>query len=411
MILNKILDKRGEHMQQVYIVSAVRTPIGRFGGALADLSPVDLGAIAMRSALQRAGISGDRIDLYIFGNVLRAGHGQLLPRQAATKAGIPETVNGYAIDMVCSSGMMSVMSAATTIATGEADLVLTGGMESMSQTGLLMSHRVRWGCKLITDASEPMIDLVMRDGLSDPITAEKMGEQAERLAKAYDVSRYALDEVACLSHEQAMNATQQGLLQKEIVPIEVKSRKGVQLIEKDEGIRAETTMEKLAQLKPAFSPDGLFTAGNSSQLSDGAAALVLASPKAVEEHGLQPIARIVKGAWAGGEAWRYPEIPIHAVKKLLDKLKMKIDDFDLFENNEAFALSSVLFNRVLGVPYDKLNVYGGAIALGHPIGASGARILVTLLNALQETNGHLGLTSVCHGSGGGTAIAIERCVP
>ncbi|WP_416672982.1 thiolase family protein [Egbenema bharatensis] len=395
-------------MQQVYIVSAVRTPIGRFGGALASFSPVDLGAIAMQAALQRANVSGDFVDLYIFGNVLRAGHGQLLPRQAAFKAGIPETANGYAVDMVCSSGMMSVMNAATAIAAGEADLVLAGGMESMSQTGMLLSHRMRWGCKLIMDASEQVIDLVVRDGLSDPITAEKMGEQAERLAKAYKVTRNELDEVALCSQEQAMNATQQGFLHREIVPIEVAGKKGMQLVEKDEGIRPETTLEKLSSLKPAFSADGVFTAGNSSQLSDGAAALVLASPKAVEAYGLKPIARIVKGTWAGGEAWRYPEIPIHAVKKLLDKLKMQATDFDFFENNEAFALSSVLFNRILGIPYDKLNVFGGAIALGHPIGASGARILVTLLNALQEKNGHMGLASVCHGSGGGTAIAIER---
>ncbi|PSB63495.1 acetyl-CoA C-acyltransferase, partial [filamentous cyanobacterium CCP1] len=278
----------------------------------------------------------------------------------------------------------------------------------MSQTGMLLSHRMRWGCKLIMDASEQVVDLVVRDGLSDPITSEKMGEQAERLAQAYNVTRNELDEVALYSHEQAMNATQQGFLHREIVPIEVEGKKGAQLVEKDEGIRPETTLQKLSSLKPAFSKDGVFTAGNSSQLSDGAAALVLASPKAVEAYGLKPIARIVKGTWAGGETWRYPEIPIHAVKKLLDKLKMQTTDFDFFENNEAFALSSVLFNRILGIPYDKLNVFGGAIALGHPIGASGARILVTLLNALQEKNGHMGLASVCHGSGGGTAIAIER---
>lgn len=395
-------------MQQVYIVSAVRTPFGRFGGVLADFSPVDLGAISMRAALQRAGVSGEFIDLYIFGNVLRSGHGQLLPRQAALKAGIPETANGYAVDMVCSSGMMSVMSAATAITSGEADIVLAGGMESMSQSGLLLSHRVRWGCKLLLNSPEQIIDLLVCDGLSDHTTSEMMGEQAERLAEAYDVTRNELDEVALYSQERATSATQQGLLHKEIVPIEVKGKKGVQLVEKDEGIRFDTTREKLTELKPAFKADGVFTAGNSSQISDGAAALVLASPRAVEEHGLKPVARIIRGTWAGGETWRYPEVPIQAVKKLLDKLKMKITDFDLFENNEAFALSNILFNRILGVPYDKLNVYGGAIALGHPIGASGARILVTLLNALQEKNGQLGLAAVCHGTGGGTAIAIER---
>jgi len=395
-------------MQHVYVISALRTPIGRFGGILADLSPVELGAVSMRAALKQAGISGELVDLYIFGNVLRSGHGQLLPRQAAFKAGIPDTANGFAVDMVCSSGMMSVISGATAIAAGEADIVLAGGMESMSQSGLMLSHRVRWGCKLLMNASESIIDLLVCDGLSDPITAEKMGDQAERLAAAYGVTRNELDEVALYSQERANSATQAGFLSREIVPVTVQGKRGEQLIEKDEGIRPDTTRQKLAELKPVFKSDGVLTAGNSSQISDGAAALVLASAKAVEAHGLKPIARIIKGVWAGGETWRYPEIPIHAVKKLLDKLNMKTTDFDLFENNEAFALSSVLFNRILGIPHDKLNVYGGAIALGHPIGASGARILVTLVNALQEQNGHLGLAAVCHGSGGGTAIALER---
>ena len=393
---------------EVYIVSAVRTPLGRFGGVLADLSPVDLGAISMRAALERAGVPGEAIDLYIFGNVLRSGHGQLLPRQAALKAGIPDTANGYAVDMVCSSGMMSVMSGATAIASGEADIVLAGGMESMSQSGLMLSHKVRWGCKLLFNSSEQIIDLLICDGLSDTTTSQRMGDQAERLAELYHVTRDELDEVSLYSQERATLATGQGLFQKEIIPIEVKGKKGLQLVEKDEGIRLDTTREKLADLKPAFKDDGVFTAGNSSQISDGAAALVLASAKAVQEHGLKPLGRIIKGTWAGGETWRFPEVPIQAVKKLLDKLNMKTTDFDLFENNEAFALSNILFNRFLGIPYDKLNVNGGAIALGHPIGASGARILVTLLNALQQRDGHFGLASVCHGTGGGTAMAIER---
>ena len=395
-------------MQQAYIVSAARTPMGRFGGALATVSPVELGAIAMAEALQRAGVSGEWIDLYIFGNVLRAGHGQLLPRQAALKAGIPDTANGYAVDMVCSSGMMSVINAATAIACGEADIVLAGGLESMSQSGFFLSHRMRWGYKLLQDPPEQIIDLLLADGLCDPTTDEKMGEQAERLANAYEIPRPELDEVAFYSHERASNATQQGFLQKEIVPIEIKGSKGTQVVEKDEGIRPDTTIEKLAQLKPAFQVNGVLTAGNSSQLSDGAAALVLASPRAIEKYGLKPLARIMGGTLSGGETWRYPEAPIQTVKKLLDKLNLQISDFDLFENNEAFALSNVLFHRILGVPHEKLNVYGGAIALGHPIGASGARILVTLLNALEGKNGHLGLASVCHGTGGGTALAIER---
>lgn len=395
-------------MEEAYIVSAVRTPLGRFGGVLAAFSPVDLGAIAMRAALERAGVSGEALDLYIFGNVLRAGHGQSLPRQAAFKAGIPETVNGYAVDMVCSSGMMSVMNAATAIRCGEAEIVLAGGMESMTQTGFFLSHRARWGYKFLLGAPEQLTDILLYDGLTDPTTAEAMGEQAERLAAAYQVTRNDLDKVALYSQQRAAIATEQGCFKKEIVPIEVKGKKGLQLVDKDEGIRPETTLESLAKLKPAFIEDGVFTPGNSSQISDGAAALVLASKSAVERYGLVPKARVIGGTWVGGEAWRFPEIPILAVNKLLDKLKMRIYDFDVFENNEAFALSNVLFNRVLGVPYEKLNVYGGAIALGHPIGASGARIIVTLLNALQEKNGQLGLAAVCHGTGGGTAIALER---
>ena len=395
-------------MEEVYIVSAVRTPLGRFGGTLAGFSPVDLGAHAMRAALEQAGVPGDALDLYIFGNVLRAGHGQSLPRQAAFKAKIPETVNGYAVDMVCSSGMMSVMNAATTIRSRDAEIVLAGGMESMSQAGFFLSHRARWGYKLLLGSPEQLTDTLLYDGLTDPTTSETMGEQAERLAAAYNVTRPDLDEVAFYSQKRAAIATEQGWFKREIVPIEISGKKGSQLMDTDEGIRLETTLESLAKLKPAFREDGVFTAGNSSQISDGAAALVLASARAVERYGLKPLARVVGGAWIGGETWRFPEVPILAVNKLLDKLKMRIYDFDLFENNEAFALSSVLFNRVLGVPYEKLNVYGGAIALGHPIGASGARIIVTLLNALQQRNGQLGLAAVCHGTGGGTAIALER---
>jgi acetyl-CoA C-acetyltransferase len=395
-------------MEEVYIVSAVRTPLGRFGGALAAFSPVDLGAHAMRAALEQAGVPGDALDLYIFGNVLRAGHGQSVPRQAAFKAKIPETVNGYAVDMVCSSGMMSVMNAATTIRSGDAEIVLAGGMESMSQAGFFLSHRARWGYKLLLGSPEQLTDTLLYDGLTDPTTSETMGEQAERLAAAYNVTRPDLDEVAYYSQKRAAIATEQGWFKREIVPIEIQGKKGSQLMDTDEGIRLETTLESLAKLKPAFGEDGVFTAGNSSQISDGAAALVLASARAVERYGLKPLARVVGGAWIGGETWRFPEVPILAVNKLLEKLKMRIYDFDLFENNEAFALSSVLFNRVLGVPYEKLNVYGGAIALGHPIGASGARIIVTLLNALQQRNGQLGLAAVCHGTGGGTAIALER---
>jgi acetyl-CoA C-acetyltransferase len=395
-------------MQQAYIVSAVRTPLGRFGGGLAGLSPVDLGAIAMHAALERSSVPKEALDLYILGNVLRAGHGQSLPRQAAFKAGIPETVDGYAVDMVCSSGMISVINAATSIRAGEAEIVLAGGMESMSQTGFFLSHRARWGYKTLLGSPEQVTDLLLYDGLTDATTGETMGTQAERLAAVYQVTRAKLDEVAFQSQQRAAIATEKGWFQSEIIPVEVTGKKGTQVIDRDEGIRSETTKESLAKLKPAFQEDGIFTAGNSSQISDGAAALVLASKSAVEKYGLKPIARFMGGVWIGGESWRFSEVPILAVNKLLDKLKLSITDFDLFENNEAFALSSVLFHRQLGIPYEKLNVYGGAIALGHPIGASGARIIVTLLNALQQRNKQMGLAAICHGTGGGTAIAVER---
>jgi acetyl-CoA C-acetyltransferase len=317
-------------------------------------------------------------------------------------------VNGYAVDMVCSSGMMSLINATMAIRAGEADIVLAGGMESMSQTGFFLSHRARWGYKSLVGAPESLTDLLLSDGLTDATTGEGMGEQAERLAATYGFTRKDLDEVALYSHQRAAAATQRGSFKNEIVPIKVETKQGTQLVDNDEGIRPNTTLESLTKLRPAFKPDGVLTAGNSSPLSDGAAALILASSSAVERYGLKPIAKVLGGTWAGGETWRFPEIPIWAVKKLLEKLNLRISDFDLFENNEAFAVSNLLFNQMLGVPPEKLNVNGGAIALGHPIGASGARLVVTLLNALKEQNKTLGIASLCHGTGGGTAIAVER---
>lgn len=395
-------------MREVYVVAAVRTPIGKFGGVFKDVSPVDLGAHAMREALVRAGVEGKALDLYIFGNVLRAGHGQLLPRQAALKAGIPKEVDGYQVDMVCASGMMAALNAVQFLRTGEAHLVLAGGMESMSQAGFYLSHRARWGYKFLLGAPENLQDILLRDGLSDPFTGEAMGEQAERLAQDHGVTRQEIDEAAYLSHKRAAEATEKGLFAWEIAPMEVQGRKVPVVVDRDEGIRPETTLESLAALRPAFKKDGVLTAGNSSQISDGAAALLLASEEAVKAHGLKPIAKVLGGAWAAGEPWRFPEAPIPAAKRLLDRLGMRVSDFGLFENNEAFALNNVLFSRLLGVPYERLNVFGGAVALGHPIGASGARILVTLLNALRAKGEERGLAAICHGTGGSVAFAVER---
>ncbi|MCE2668187.1 MAG: acetyl-CoA acetyltransferase PhaA [Microcystis sp.] len=395
-------------MQEVYIVAAVRTPIGRFGGGLMGLSPADLGATVMKSALEIANLPPEALDLYIFGNVLGSGHGQLIPRQAAIKAGIPVSVDGYRVDMVCSSGMIAVSNAATSIRAGEADLVLAGGIESMSQTGFFLSHRARWGYKFLMGAPEQLTDLLLHDGLTDATTTEGMGSQVDRLCLDRGVSRQALDEIAALSHQRAATATEKGWFKGEIVPIELKSKKGSTIIAQDEGIRSDSTPEGLGKLRPAFNPSGVLTAGNSSQISDGAAAILLASQKAVDQYGLKPIAKILGGAVGAGKTDRFPEFPVLAVKKLLSSLDKTIEDFDLVENNEAFALNNLLFEMDLGLAREKQNVHGGAIALGHPIGASGARILVTLINALKVQDKTLGMGAICHGTGGGTAIAIER---
>jgi acetyl-CoA C-acetyltransferase len=395
-------------MGEVYIVSGVRTPIGRFGGALMDFSPSDLGAHAMKAALQNAGVSGKELDLYIMGNVLRAGHGQLVPRQAAIKAGIPQEVDGYAVDMVCSSGMMSVMNAATAIKAEQADLVLAGGIESMSQAGFSLSYKARWGYKLLMGTPEQLRDTLLYDGLTDPFAAGIMGELAERLVSEYEITREELDQVAYYSQQRAANATKSGLFRKEIAPVETSLHGEKVVLDFDEGIRGESTLDGLAKLRPAFTKHGLLTVGNSSQISDGAAALILASEAAVRRHNLHPLARILAGVWAAGESWRYVEAPVAAVKKLLEKLGKTIDHFDLIENNEAFAVNSVLFTKLLGIDYERLNVNGGAIALGHPIGCTGARILVTLLNSLRERRAKHGLAALCHGTGGATAVAVER---
>lgn len=395
-------------MEDVFVVSAVRSPIGRFGGSLKDHSPVDLAAHVMSAAVERSGVDAGALDLYLFGNILRAGYGQLIPRQAAFKAGIPDHVDGVALDMVCSSGMMSVMQAATMIRAGEADLLLAGGVESMSGAGFHLSSRARWGYKFLMGAPEGLVDVLLQDGLSDPISGEAMGNQAERLAAEKGVSREAVDGMAAASHQRAAAAWDAGHFDAEVAPMQIRVKRDLVDLVRDEGIRADTTMESLSTLRPAFTKDGVLTAGNASQISDGAAALVLASGKAVKAHGLTPIARFIGGAWSAGETWRFPEAPIPAVRRLMDRTGAQVSDFDLYENNEAFALNSVLFCDMLGVSPEALNVHGGAVALGHPIGCSGARILVTLIHALATHDRSRGLAAICHGTGGATAVSLER---
>jgi acetyl-CoA C-acetyltransferase len=391
-------------MENVYIVSAVRTPIGRFGGAYRDIHPADLGAITIKEALYRGKVDPKDVEITIMGNILRAGHGQDIARQASVKAGIPMEVDGYSIDMVCSSGMMSVMNAVQMIKSGDADVVVAGGVESMSQSMLAVRSNIRWGVKTIMPPNKvEFIDTMQMDGLTDPFNMKLMGQEADMVAKSHDFTRRELDEVAYQSQKRAYEATVKGLMKDELVNVEINGQK----ITVDEGIRPDTSLEKLEKLRPAFTQDGFHTAGNSSQLSDGASAMVLMSERVAKERGLEPLAKVLGYSWAGIESWKFTEAPIFAVKKLLKKLNAEITDFDYFENNEAFAVNSVLANRYLGIPYDKLNVFGGAIAIGHPIGASGARIITTLINVLSKMDGKKGIASICHGTGGSTAIAIE----
>jgi len=395
-------------MPDVYIVDAVRTPIGSFGGALKDHSAVDLAAHVMAASIERSGAPAEALDMVIFGNILRAGQGQLVTRQAARKAGVPDSVDGFTVDMVCSSGMLSLMQAATMIKAGEADLLLTGGTESMSGTGFYLSHRARWGYKFLMGNPEGLTDLLLHDGLTDPFSGEAMGVQTEQLAAEKGITRAQLDEVAALSHERAERAWAEGAFDAEVVPIEYRVKRDMVELGKDQGIRAGTTAASLGNLRPAFTSDGVLTAGNSSQISDGASAIMVASESAVKKYDLKPLARVMASSWAAGAPWRFPEAPVPAVEKVLQKTGHSIKDFGLFENNEAFSLNTVLMRDMLGVPYELLNVHGGAIALGHPIGCSGARIVTTLVHGMHRHGVDRGIASICHGTGGGTAVALER---
>jgi len=389
-------------MKEVYVVSGARTPIGKLLGMLSKLSPVELGAHVVKGALIKGSVPFEAVDMVVMGNVLRAGHGQDLARQISIRAGIRPEVDAYSVDMVCSSGMMSFINAVQQIKGDDSQVVVAGGTESMSNAPFVTDSMPRYGVKFARGGLR-LSDSLLIDGLTDPFNQKLMGEEADMVARKFDISRKELDEVSYESHRRAAYATDNGKFKEEILQIQL----GGISLDKDEGIRRDTTMEKLSRLPPAFGPEGLHTAGSSSQMSDGAAALVLASGDAVKRYKLEPIAKVLGYSWTGIESWRFTEAPIIAIKKLLSKLDMNLSQFDFFENNEAFAVSSVLFNKLLEVPYEVLDVYGGAIALGHPIGASGSRIIVTLLNVLKERGGRRGIASLCHGIGGATAVALE----
>ncbi|MGB9775655.1 MAG: acetyl-CoA C-acetyltransferase [Anaerolineae bacterium] len=392
------------HTREPVIVSAARTPIGRFQGTLAPLSAPELGAVAIRAAVERAGIDPALVEEVLMGNVVQAGVGQAPARQAAIKAGLPPTVGATTVNKVCGSGLKAVMLAAAMIATGDGDVFVAGGMESMNN-GPYMLKQARFGYRL---GDGKLVDATVHDGLWCPFQDWHMGNAAEWIAREYGLTRQELDEYAYRSHMKAIAAMDEGRFKEEIVPVQVPQPKGSPILfDTDECPRRDTSLEALARLKPAFQPDGIVTAGNSPGITDGAAALVVMSRGKAEELGLRPLARIVAYAQAAVEPLKIFTAPIFAVRKLWAKTGTSVDDYDLYEVNEAFAAQVVADGKELGLPWEKVNVNGGAIALGHPIGCSGARILVTLIYALRQRGLRRGLATLCLGGGEAVAMAVE----
>lgn len=386
------------------IVSAVRTPIGKFKGALTPLSASDLGAIAVRSAVERAGIDPAGIDEVLMGNVVQAGQGQAPARQAGIKAGIPASVGATTVNKICGSGLKTLMMAAAMIAAGDGDTFVAGGMESMNNGPYLLKG-ARFGYRL---GNGNLVDGMVHDGLWCSFEDHHMGNSAEWIAREYNLKREELDEYAYQSHMKAISAIDEGRFEDEIVPVEVPQGKGKTFIfDTDEFPRRDTSLEALARLKPAFDPNGIVTAGNSPGITDGAAATIVMRRSRATELGIKPLARIIAYDQAAVEPLKVFTAPIYAVGKLLDKTDTTVNDYDLFEVNEAFAAQMLADMRELGLPEDRVNVNGGAIALGHPIGCSGARVLVTLIYALKHRGLQRGLATLCLGGGEAVAMTIE----
>ena len=392
-------------MKNCVIVSAARTAIGSFNGALATTGAVELGATVIRAALERAHLDPRRVDEVIMGNVLQSGLGQNPARQALLKSGLSDTVRGFTVNKVCGSGLKSVALAALAIKAGQAQAIVAGGMENMSQAPYLLDAKARWGYRL---GDGQLSDVILRDGLVCAEHGYHMGITAENVAKEYGISREMQDELALQSQRKAVAAIASGAFEAEIVPVSVSSRKKTIIFERDEFPKADSTAEGLAALRPAFDKTGTVTAGNASGINDGAAALVVMEESAALAAGLKPLARIK--AWAsGGVAPAMMGMgPVPATQKALQLSGLQLSDIDLIEANEAFAAQFLAVGKTLGFDPQKVNVNGGAIALGHPIGASGARILVTLLHALQARDQTLGLATLCIGGGQGIAMIVER---
>ncbi len=390
-------------MQDVVIISAARTAIGKFNGTIKDVPATQLGATAVKEAVKRSGLQPADIEECIMGNVLSASLGQNPARQAAVGAGLPYEIGSTTINKVCGSGMKAVMLAANAVKAGEYQAIVAGGMENMNSAPFLLKQ-ARFGYRL---GDNKIVDHMVNDGLWDVFNDMHMGITAEIVAERFNVTREQADLLSYRSHQNAQRAQSEGRFDKEIVPIVMKGKKGDTVFDKDEGIRPDTTPESLAKLSPAFKKDGLVTAGNASQLSDGAAALVVCSREFAESRGIKPLAEIMGYATGGTRPEWIMEAPIPATRKLLNMLKMDIRDFDLFEHNEAFATASVAVRKELGVPEDRFNVNGGAIALGHPIGCSGARVLVSLIYALKDQGKSTGLATLCLGGGNAVSMAIR----
>ncbi|HEX5327759.1 MAG TPA: acetyl-CoA C-acetyltransferase [Acetobacteraceae bacterium] len=390
-------------MDDIVIVSAVRTPVGSFNGALGSLPAHVLGTTALRAAMERAKVEPADVDETILGQVLAAGEGQNPARQAARAAGLPDSKTAFGINQVCGSGLRAVALAAQQIRTGESSIVAAGGMESMSQSK--HAAYLRAGTKM---GGVEFIDTMLKDGLWDAFHGYHMGDTAENVARAYQITREEQDAFALGSQQKASAAQKSGRFKDEIVPVTVKGRKGDTIVADDEYIRHDASAETMAKLRPAFSKDGTVTAGNASGINDGAAALVLMTASEAAKRGLKPIARIAAFATAGVDPAVMGTGPIPSTRKALGRAGWKIDQLDLIEANEAFAAQALAVNKDLGWDTAKVNVNGGAIAIGHPIGASGARVLVTLLHEMQKRDAKKGLATLCIGGGMGVAMCVER---
>jgi acetyl-CoA C-acetyltransferase len=390
-------------MDDIVIVSAARTPVGSFNGALSSVHAQQLGAVALQTALSRAGIEASDVDELIYGQVLAAGEGQNPTRQAARAAGVPDSATAFGINQVCGSGLRAVALAAQQIRTGESKIVAAGGMESMS----LSAHaaHLRSGTKM---GGLEFVDTMLKDGLWDAFHGYHMGNTAENVATKYQITREQQDEFALGSQQKASAAQKSGRFKDEIAPVTIKGRKGDIQVVDDEYIRHDASMESMARLRPAFTKDGTVTAGNASGINDGAAALVLMTASEASKRGLTPLARIAGFATAGVDPAIMGTGPIPSTRKVLARVGWKPDDLDLVEANEAFAAQALAVNKDLGWDTSKVNVNGGAIAIGHPIGASGARVLVTLLHEMQKRDAKKGLATLCIGGGMGVAMAVER---